>query len=176
MRAAGRRGRVPAKKAAKGTAKKSVKKPAKKAVEPASPSASSKKSAKAATTRAAPRPDKGEGAAAVRAAIRKLRPEHRQMAERFDAIVARGVPDAKRAVKWGSPMWGVEGRGWFASFGSFKSYAKVSFFNGVVLKPMPSEGEAKLMRSINIPSLAAFDEKQMASWVKQAAAAPGWGK
>ena len=98
------------------------------------------------------------------------------MAERFDALVAREVPQARRAVKWGAPMWGVEGRGWFAAFGSFKSYAKVNFFRGAQLDPTPPEGGGKEMRSINIPSLAEFDDARMTSWVKQAAAIPGWGK
>lgn len=175
MRAASRLGRVPAKKSASKRAKTTAKKSAARKAAPKKPAAK-KATKKAATTKAAPRADKAEGPAAVRAVIAKLPAEHRKMAERLDAIVARAVPDAKRAVKWGTPMWGVEGRGWFAAFASFKTYAKVNFFRGALLDPAPPEGVGKEMRSVNIPSLAAFDERQLTSWVKQASAMQGWGK
>lgn len=132
------------------------------------------KKAKAAGARVTGLP-KAEGDAPVRAYFAKISPEHRAIGESLDAIIAKNVPGVRRAVKWSSPMWGLEGRGWFAAFGSFKNYAKVNFFKGSALKPRPPEGEGKDMRSINLASLADLDEKQMTSWVKQAAAIPGWG-
>lgn len=119
---------------------------------------------------------KAEGDAPVRAYFAKLSPEHRAIGGRIDAIIGENVPGVRRAVKWSSPIWGVEGRGWFASSGSFKNYAKVVFFKGAALGPPPPEGEGKEMGAINIGSLDDLDEKQMASWVRQAAAIPGWGK
>lgn len=139
-----------------------------------------KKPAKAPTkkgaTKKAARSDKAEGPAAVAAVIRAMPPLHRAMAKIIDGIVAREVPHAKRAVKWGSPMWGVEGKGWFAAVGSFKSYVKVNFFSGTQLDPVPPEGEGKGMRSVNIASMAELDETQLAAWIRQAAAIPGWGR
>lgn len=119
---------------------------------------------------------KAEGKGPVQAYFAKIPPEHRAIGERIDKIVEKTVPDVRRAIKWSSPMWGLEGRGWFAAFGSFKNYTKVNFFKGAALKPQPPEGEGKEMRSVNIATLADLDEKQMASWLKQAAAMPGWGK
>src|SRR2546426_3273319 len=112
---------------------------------------------------------KAEGDAPVRAYFATISSKHRAIGERLDKIIERNVPGVRRAIKWSTPMWGVEGRGWFAAFGSFKNYTKVNFFNGLALRPPPPEGGGKKMRSINIASLADLDEKQMASWVKQAA-------
>jgi hypothetical protein len=119
---------------------------------------------------------KAEGDAPVRAYFATISSEHRAIGERLDKLIEKNVPGVRRAIKWSTPMWGVEGRGWFAAFGSFKNYTKVNFFRGAELSPPPPEGEGKLMRSINIASLEDLDEKQMASWVKQAASRPGWGK
>jgi hypothetical protein len=136
-----------------------------------------KKTTKSAKTRGRPTGmRKAEGAAPVRAYFAKIRPDHRVIGEAIDSLVSKHVPHARRAVKWSSPLWGVEGSGWFMAFGSFKNYTKVNFFKGAALKPAPPEGEGKEMRSVNVPSLADFDKKQMAAWIKQAAARPGWGK
>ncbi|HUR68528.1 MAG TPA: DUF1801 domain-containing protein [Candidatus Thermoplasmatota archaeon] len=118
---------------------------------------------------------KADGEAPVRAYLAKIPPAHRAIGEAIDEIVAKNVPGVRRAIKWSTPMYGLEGRGWFMAFGSFKSYAKVNFFMGAHLKPVPPEGEGKDMRSINVPSLADLDQAQMTAWVKQAAAIPGWG-
>lgn len=146
--------------------KKSVKKPTTK---------SANRSAKKAASGSVRLP-KAEGAAPVRAYFAQVKPEHRAIGEAIDAMVVKLVPEARRAVKWSSPMWGVAGRGWFMAFGSFKRYAKVNFFRGTALKPVPPEGEGKEMRSVNIPTLGELDKKQMAAWIRQAAAIPGWGK
>ena len=175
-KAAAKRATASTKRGAKKTARRSAKTPVKKGVRTPAKKAVERSAKKAARAPGGGRADKGEGDAAHQAAIRKLPAPHRAMAEVLDAIVRREVPQARRAVKWGSPMWGVEGRGWFAAFGSFKGYAKVNFFSGAKLDPMPPEGAGKEMRSVNIASMDALDEKQLASWVRQAAAIPGWGK
>lgn len=118
---------------------------------------------------------KAEGAAPVRAYFARLHSEHRAIGEAIDALVSKHVPHARRAVKWSSPLWGIEGRGWFMAFGSFKNYTKVNFFKGASLRPQPPEGEGKEMRSVNIASLSELDAKRMSAWIKQAAAIPGWG-
>jgi hypothetical protein len=81
----------------------------------------------------------------------------------------------RKAVKWNSPFYGIEGQGWFLSFHCFTKYVKVTFFRGTSLRPVPPGGTAKDARWIDI-HVDDFDEVQMARWVKQAAALPGWGK
>jgi hypothetical protein len=35
---------------------------------------------------------------------------------RLDALIVRNVPNVRKAVKWNSPFYGIEGQGWFLSF------------------------------------------------------------
>ena len=46
----------------------------------------------------------------------------------LDALIVGAVPDVRKAVRWNSPFYGVDGRGWFLSFHVFTRYAKVTFF------------------------------------------------
>ena len=120
---------------------------------------------------------KADGDAPVQAYIAAIPAEwKRDIARRLDALVTRVVPDVRKAVKWNSPFYGVEGRGWFLSFHCFTKYIKVTFFNGASLRPVPPGGtpKSKDTRWIDIHEDDERDEKQMAAWVKQAAALPGW--
>lgn len=165
MPAPKRRAKRASKTAAKSSVKKSTRKVAKKAP------------AKKGASPAAPRPDKAEGAAPVRAYIARQRADHRAILEAVDSIVEKVAPEAKRAVKWGAPLWGIEGRGWFLSAASFTNYVKLNFFNGVKLRPaLPVVGTAQLMRAVHYEALDDVDRAQLTKWVGQAAALSGWGK
>ena len=56
----------------------------------------------------------------------------------------------------------------------FTHYVKVTFFRGTSLRPVPPGGTGKDGRWIDIHE-DDLDEARMATWVKQAAAKPGWG-
>src|SRR5262245_37767709 len=56
---------------------------------------------------------KGEGDAPVQAYIAAMPGWKRDVGRRLDALVARTVPDVRKAVKWNSPFYGIEGQGWF---------------------------------------------------------------
>jgi hypothetical protein len=85
------------------------------------------------------------------------------------------VPGVRKAVKWNSPFYGIEGRGWFLSFHCFTKYIKVAFFRGTSLRPVPpGESKHKEVRYLNIHQNDRFDEALMATWVTQSAALPGW--
>lgn len=118
---------------------------------------------------------KGEGDAAVRAWMESVKPNHRPIVERLDALIGEVVPDVKRAVKWSMPMYGRPGRGFFAHLGSFKNHVRLGFFAGARLDPPPPEGEGKGMRSVNIQDPSDVDEEQFRSWIKQASSIQGWG-
>jgi hypothetical protein len=94
---------------------------------------------------------------------------------RLDMLIVRTVPGVRKAVKWNSPFYGIEGQGWFVSFHTFTNYVKVTFFQGTSLRPAPPGGKAKEARWIDV-SEDDLDEAQMAKWIRQAAALPGWGK
>ena len=86
----------------------------------------------------------------------------------------RTVPDVRKAVRWNSPFYGVEGHGWFASYHVFTRYVKVTFFQGASLRPVPpGSGKDKDARRVDIYE-GELDEEQLAMWIRQATALPGW--
>ena len=123
-----------------------------------------------------PRIAKAEGNAPVQAYIAAMPDWKREVGRRLDAIVTRTVPGVRKAVKWNSPFYGVEGRGWFLSFHCFAKYVKVGFFRGASLKPLPpGASKQKDVRYLDIHVEDELDEAQLAKWVKQASRLPGWG-
>jgi len=118
---------------------------------------------------------KAGGDAPVKAYIAAMPGWKRAVGQRLDALVVRNVPDVRKAVKWNSPFYGIEGRGWFLSFHVFTHYVKVTFFHGASLRPAPTGGTGKDARWIDIDE-DGFDETRMTKWIRQAAALPGWGK
>jgi hypothetical protein len=116
---------------------------------------------------------KADGHAPVQAYLAAVPGWKRDVGTRLDALVVRHVPSVRKAVKWNSPFYGVEGRGWFLSFHVFTRYLKVTFFRGTSLRPVPPGGTGKEARWIDIYQ-DDLDEAKMEAWVKQAAALPGW--
>lgn len=116
---------------------------------------------------------KADGAAPVRAYIARMPGWKRAIGKRLDALIGRTVPGVRRAVKWNSPFYGMEGNGWFMAFHVFTRYVKVTFFRGTSLRPAPSGGKSKEARWIDIHE-DDLDEAQLKKWVKQAAVLPGW--
>ena len=126
-----------------------------------------------------PQIPKGEGDAPVQAYIAAMPGWKRQVGERIDAVVAREVPGARKAVKWNSPFYGApDGEGWFLSLHCMTRYVKVAFFKGAALEP-PPPGPSKQanVRYLDVyeDSLGdgGWDEARFADWVRQAAALPG---
>jgi len=118
---------------------------------------------------------KGDGEAPVRAYIAAIPGWKRDVARTVDAIVSRTVPRVNKAVKWNSPFYGVDGKGWFLSFHMFTKYVKVTFFNGASLMPLPpGESKHQDVRHLDIREDDAIDERQLTSWIKQSSTMPGW--
>ncbi len=117
---------------------------------------------------------KADGDAPVQAYIEAM-PEWKQdVGRRLDALIERTVPEVRKAVRWNSPFYGIEGQGWLVSYHVFTRYVKVTFTNGMRLDPLPP-GPAKDpdSRWIDIHE-GELDEAQMETWVRQAAELPGW--
>src|SRR6188768_1964630 len=118
---------------------------------------------------------KGEGDAPVQAYIGAMPDWKRAVGRRLDALIVRSVPSVRKAVKWNSPFYGIETQGWFLSFHVFTRYVKVTFFFGASLQPLPpGASKHKTVRYLDIHEGDELDEAQLTSWVKQAAAMPGW--
>lgn len=117
---------------------------------------------------------KGYGDAPVQAYIAAMPGWKSAVGRRLDAIIVRAVPGVRKAVKWNSPFYGVEGVGWFLSFHVFARYIKVAFFRGASLDPVPpGASRQKEVRYLDIHEDDTLDEAQFADWVKQASKLPG---
>jgi hypothetical protein len=118
---------------------------------------------------------KADGDAPVQAYIAAMPGWKSDLGKRLDALIVRNVPNVRKAVKWNSPFYGIEGQGWFLSFHVFTRYVKVAFLRGASLQPVPpGPSKDKNTRYLDIHEGDELDEAQLATWVKQAAALPGW--
>src|SRR5262249_2149415 len=117
---------------------------------------------------------KGDGDAPVQAYIAAMPGWKRDLGQRLDALIARNVPDVRKAVKWNSPFYGIEGQGWCLGLHCFTKYVKVAFFRGALLRPLPpGTSRQKEVRYLDIHEHDELDEVQLAAWVKQASRLPG---
>ena len=121
---------------------------------------------------------KADGDAPVQDYIAAMPGWKRDIGRRLDALIVRTVPGVRKAVKWNSPFYGVEGpeeeNGWFLSFHCFAKYVKVAFFRGASLSPVPpGASTSKQTRYLDIHEDDQFDETQFAAWVKRASQLPG---
>ena len=117
---------------------------------------------------------KADGDAPVQAYIAAMPGWKSELGRRLDEVIVRNAPGVRKAVRWNSPFYGIKGRGWFLSYHVFTRYVKVTFFQGARLEPVPpGSGKDKDSRWCDIYE-GEFDEEQMAEWVRQAAAIPGW--
>src|SRR5688572_29144773 len=117
---------------------------------------------------------KADGDAPVRAYIAAMPEWKRAVGKRLDELIVKAVPGVKKAVKWNSPFYGVEGQGFFVSFHVFTRFVRLTWFYGQSLDPVPpGPSKDKNVRYYDVYE-GALDEAQFTSWVKQAAAIPGW--
>ena len=122
-----------------------------------------------------PQVPKADGDAPVQAYIAAMPGWKRDVGRHLDAIIVRTVPDVRKAVKWNSPFYGVEDQGWFLNFHCFTNYVRVAFFRGASLRPVPpGASKHKDVRYVDIRIDDEIDEAQMAAWIRQAGALPGW--
>ncbi len=121
-----------------------------------------------------PRIAKGAGDAPVQAYIAAMPGWKSDAGRRLDALIMRTVPDVRKAVKWNSPLYGIEGQGWFLGIHCFTRYVKVAFFRGASLNPVPpGASKSNDTRYLDIHEDDQIDEAQFTAWVKQASQLPG---
>ena len=121
-----------------------------------------------------PQIPKGDGDAPVQAYIAAMPGWKREVGRRLDELVVRNVPDVRKAVRWNSPFYGVEGEGWFLSTHVLTRCVRVTFMNGASLRPVPpGSGKDRDARWLDVHE-GEFDEERLAAWIRQSAALPGW--
>jgi hypothetical protein len=120
-----------------------------------------------------PQIPKGDGDAAVRAYLAQLRGWQKAVGRKIDSIITRTVPRVSKAVKYNSPMYGLDGRTWFVSFHCFDAYIKVTFFRGAQLDPVPPvESKVRDVRYFHVGETDELEHTPFATWVKQASTLP----
>ncbi|RXT46252.1 histidine kinase [Bosea sp. Tri-44] len=117
---------------------------------------------------------KGYGEAPVQAYIAAMPGWKSALGARLDALITSAVPEVRKAVKWNSPLYGVEEGHWFLGIHVFAKYVKVAFFRGASLDPVPpGTSKQKEVRYLDIREDDELDEARFTAWVEQAAALPG---
>jgi hypothetical protein len=121
-----------------------------------------------------PQIPKGDGHMPVQAYIAAMPGWKRDVGRRLDATIERVVPGVRKAVKWNTPLYGVDGETWFLSFHCFDRYVKVAFFRGAALNPVPPVASKHPdVRYFHIHEDDAMDEDRLADWIAQASRLPG---
>ncbi|MGA8689656.1 MAG: DUF1801 domain-containing protein [Methyloceanibacter sp.] len=118
---------------------------------------------------------KADGDAPVQAYIAAMPGWKRNVGRRLDALIVRTVPGVRKAVKWNSPLCGVEGQGWFLGIHCFTKSSRwlSSAAHRCVLSP-PGKSKDKYTRYLDIHEDEQLDEELVASWIRQASELPGW--
>jgi hypothetical protein len=117
---------------------------------------------------------KGYGDAPVQAYIAAMPGWKSDLGRRLDALIEQTVPGVNKAVKWNSPLYGVDGQGWFLGLHCFTKYIKVAFFRGASLNPLPpGPSKQKEVRYLDLRENEPLDEPQFIAWVQQASRLPG---
>lgn len=166
-----------AKKTTRKAAKKTAKKPVKKTARKPAAKSPARTSAKGVTLLSGGNPQiaKADGDAPVQAYIAAMPGWKRDAGRRLDALIVRTVPGVSKAVKWNSPLYGVEGQGFFLGVHCFEKYIKVAFFRGSKLDPvLPVDSKDEYTRYFHIYEDKPVDEALLARWIKQASKLPGW--
>ncbi|PZQ56898.1 MAG: histidine kinase [Phenylobacterium zucineum] len=121
-----------------------------------------------------PQIPKGQGDAPVQAYIDATPGWKQDVVRRLDALIVTAVPGVRKAVKWNSPFYGLDGQTWFLSLHGYARYVKVAFFRGAALDPPPPGASKQAeVRYLDIPEQPPFDEARFTDWVRQAARLPG---
>lgn len=121
-----------------------------------------------------PQIPKGHGDAPVQAYIAALTGWKQDVVRRLDALVVEAVPEVRKAVKYNSPLYGMDGETWFLGVHVMTRYVKVAFFNGKSLEPMPPvDSKTAHARYLHVSEQEPLDEAAFVDWVKAARELPG---
>ncbi|MTI21688.1 DUF1801 domain-containing protein [Fulvivirga sp. RKSG066] len=121
-----------------------------------------------------PQIPKGDGDAPVQEYIAAMPDWKSSVGKKIDELIERTVPNVRKAVRWNTPFYGIEGQGWFTAINCTKKYVKLTFFKGAQFEPMPPvPSKVPDVKYYHIFENDEFDQDLLAHWFKQAAVIPG---
>jgi hypothetical protein len=121
-----------------------------------------------------PQIPKGDGDGPVQAYIAAMPGWKGDIGRRLDDLIEEVVPDVRKAVRWNTPFYGIEGQGWFVSYHCLTRYVKVAWHNGAQLDPPPpGPSKQEHVRYLDIHEDDEMDLDQLRDWIRQAARLPG---
>jgi hypothetical protein len=100
-------------------------------------------------------------------------PEKRALLEKLRALVSKGLPNADATIKWGVPIYQVNGRN-VCSLAAFKEHVGINFFappSALVDPGKRLEGEGKSMRMLKVRRPEDIDSASILRWLKATVAA-----
>ena len=104
--------------------------------------------------------------------IAKQTAEQRPLLEKLEAIVAKTLPDATPALKWGIPVYQLNGKN-VCALASFKESVAINFFASPDVLSDPKkklEGAGKTQRMLKVRKASDIDAASIARWLKAASA------
>lgn len=121
-----------------------------------------------------PQIPKGMGDAPVAAYIDAMPGWKQEVGRKLDALIVAALPGVRKAVKWNTPFYSVDGERWFLGFHCLTRSVKVAFPDGAALHP-PPPGPSKQanVRYLDIHENEIIDDAQLTDWVVQASRLPG---
>jgi hypothetical protein len=104
--------------------------------------------------------------------IAKQSAEQRPLLEKLDALVTKTLPDATPVLKWGIPIYQLDGKN-VCAIASFKEHVGINFFASpdVLVDPKKKlEGGGKTQRMLKVRKASDIDAPGIARWLLAASA------
>jgi len=100
-------------------------------------------------------------------------PDKRALLIKIRGLVEKGAPTAVPSIKWGVPIYQLNGKN-ICALASFKDHVAINFFAppSVLLDPAKQlEGNGKTSRLLKVRSASDIDNASIARWLKAAVTA-----
>ncbi|MEM7232065.1 MAG: DUF1801 domain-containing protein [Planctomycetota bacterium] len=121
-----------------------------------------------------PQVAKADGDAPVQSYIEAMPGWKSDVGRCIDRLVVHNVSKLRKAVRWNTPFYGVDGQGWFLAMYCYTKKVRITFFRGTSLTPLPPvESKQPEVRYFDIHETDPIDEELLTRWIQQAAAIPG---
>jgi hypothetical protein len=103
----------------------------------------------------------------------RILPGIQPMIKKIDSLIQDSIPNLQYAIKWGNAFYGTKELGWLTEVAAYDVSANIVFLNGAAFDPQPPLGTGE-SRYFKLRKLEELEEKDIASFLKQASHINGW--